>query len=96
MTATAHRPPIPYFGGKTRLAPLITATFPPHEHYVDPAGSTTSMPGYLTGYAELYQGWHVTRIDTTTGQGGTRQQRTEVLWSNRLPEQSLFDLEVSV
>jgi DNA adenine methylase len=46
-------------------------------------------------YAELYDGWYVTRIDTTTGQGGTRQQRTEVLWSNRLPEPSLFDLEAS-
>lgn len=44
-------------------------------------------------YADLYDGWHVTRIDTTTGQGGKRQQRTEVLWSNQLPEPSLFDLE---
>lgn len=46
-------------------------------------------------YAELYQGWHVTRIDTTTGQGGARQERTEVLWSNRAPEPTLFDLEAS-
>jgi len=41
-------------------------------------------------YAELYPGWHVTRIETTTGQGGTRQERTEVLWSNRLAEPTLF------
>ncbi|TKG57951.1 DNA adenine methylase [Prauserella endophytica] len=46
-------------------------------------------------YTDLYDGWHVTRIDTTTGQGGTRQDRTEVLWSNRTPEPSLFDLEAS-
>lgn len=36
-------------------------------------------------YAELYSGWHATRISTMTGQGGTRQERTEVLWSNREP-----------
>jgi DNA adenine methylase len=36
-------------------------------------------------YAELYDGWHVTRINTMTGQGGTRQDRTEVLWINREP-----------
>ncbi|MEV6879137.1 DNA adenine methylase [Amycolatopsis sp. NPDC051128] len=41
-------------------------------------------------YAELYPGWHVHRIETTTGQGGTRQERTEVLWSNRLAEPTLF------
>lgn len=46
-------------------------------------------------YTELYDGWHVTRIDTTTGQGGTRQERTEVLWSNRPPAATLFDLEAS-
>ncbi|PXY20345.1 DNA adenine methylase [Prauserella endophytica] len=43
-------------------------------------------------YADLYDGWHVTRIDTTTGQGGTRQERTEVLWSNRTPEPTLFEV----
>jgi DNA adenine methylase len=33
-------PPFAYFGGKTRLADRITATFPAHEHYVEPyAGS---------------------------------------------------------
>lgn len=51
-------------------------------------------------YAELFEGWHVARIKTMTGQGGTRQERTEVLWSNRatevdLTEASLFDLEAS-
>jgi DNA adenine methylase len=43
-------------------------------------------------YQELYAGWHVTRIPTTTGQGGSREDRTEVLWSNRAPEPALFDL----
>lgn len=42
-------------------------------------------------YEELYRGWHSTRIDTTTGQGGTRQKRTEVLWSNRAAAPTLFD-----
>jgi len=41
-------------------------------------------------YAEMYGGWHVSRIDTTTGQGGSRQERTEVLWSNRDTEHTLF------
>lgn len=36
-------------------------------------------------YNELYPGWHSTRIKTTTGQGGTRQNRTEVLWTNCEP-----------
>ncbi|MGI8308048.1 DNA adenine methylase [Saccharopolyspora hattusasensis] len=40
-------------------------------------------------YTELYDGWHVSRINTTTGQGGTRQERTEVLWSNREPLDTL-------
>jgi DNA adenine methylase len=53
----------------------------------------------LSGYAsplydELYAGWHVTRINTTTGQANTRGERTEVLWSNRLPQPTLFsDIE---
>jgi DNA adenine methylase len=38
-------------------------------------------------YADLYPGWHITRINTMTG---TRQQRTEVLWSNRVPQLHLF------
>lgn len=35
MTAEAT-PPMPYFGGKTTLAPRIAALFPSHEHYVEP------------------------------------------------------------
>jgi len=41
-------------------------------------------------YAELYAGWHVTRIETFSGQGNTHSGRTEVLWSNRLPQPTLF------
>jgi site-specific DNA-adenine methylase len=41
-------------------------------------------------YDELFQDWHSTRISTTTGQGGARQGRTEVLWSNRAPAADLF------
>jgi DNA adenine methylase len=32
----ALRPPMPYFGGKTLLAPWIVSMLPPHEHYVEP------------------------------------------------------------
>lgn len=30
------RPPVPYFGGKITLAPVIAALLPEHEHYVEP------------------------------------------------------------
>lgn len=43
-------------------------------------------------YDGLYADWHVTKINTATYQGGKRAARTEVLWSNRLPEPTLFDL----
>lgn len=34
------KPPMPYFGGKTRLAGQIAALLPEHEHYIEPfAGS---------------------------------------------------------
>lgn len=42
-------------------------------------------------YDELYAGWHVTRLASATGQGGTWGERTEVLWSNRAPAPTLFD-----
>lgn len=44
-------------------------------------------------YLELYDGWHTVRIPTTTGQGGTREERTEVLWCNRAPVPHLFSQE---
>lgn len=46
-------------------------------------------------YADLYRGWHVARINTSTSQGGTRQGRTEVVWSNRAPLDVLPFEEVS-
>jgi DNA adenine methylase len=34
------KPPVAYYGGKTRIAPRIAKLLPPHEHYVEPfAGS---------------------------------------------------------
>lgn len=52
----------------------------------------------LSGYAsplydELYAGWHTTRLDAATGQGGTWSPRSEVLWANRLPQPTLFSVE---
>ncbi len=41
-------------------------------------------------YDELYDGWHRTTFNATTGQGGTSAERTEVVWSNRLPQPTLF------
>lgn len=37
------KPPFPYFGGKQRLAAQIVATFPEHEHYVEPYGGGMSV-----------------------------------------------------
>lgn len=34
--ATKGRAPVPFFGGKSSLAPRIVALFPPHEVYVEP------------------------------------------------------------
>lgn len=36
-------------------------------------------------YAEIYDGWHVTRIATETGQATTNRGRVEVIWTNRPP-----------
>lgn len=44
-------------------------------------------------YDRLYADWDRVEIPTTTGQGGTRQGRTEVLWSNRpISAPSLFEV----
>jgi len=44
-------------------------------------------------YDDLYRGWDRHSIATSTGQGGTWESRTEVLWSNRpLGVQPTFDL----
>jgi len=52
------------------------------------------LSGYLSElYAELYAGWHRLDITVGTGQGGTWESRTEVLWSNRPlgNQRDLFD-----
>lgn len=37
------RPPIPYFGGKMRLADTLVGLMPPHEHYVEPYAGSLSV-----------------------------------------------------
>jgi DNA adenine methylase len=56
----------------------------------------------LSGYPsdlydlELYPGWHRTIFRTGTGQGADGwSNRIEVLWSNRAPQPTLFDGEVT-
>lgn len=54
------------------------------------------LSGYASPlYTKLYDGWHVTSTPTSTGQGGTWSERTEVLWSNRPFEQHLFSVGAS-
>ena len=52
------------------------------------------VSGYASPlYEQLYDGWDHVEIPTSTGQGGTRQDRTEVLWSNRsISDPQLFAL----
>lgn len=48
------------------------------------AAAAVIVSGYHSPqYAELYDGWHIHEIATGTGQGGSYDPRTEVLWSNR-------------
>lgn len=48
------------------------------------AQAAVVVSGYASPlYDRLYDGWDRVDIPTTTGQGGTRQARVEVLWSNR-------------
>jgi DNA adenine methylase len=56
--------------------------------------SAVVLSGYHSPlYDEIYRGWHVHEIATGTGQGGSYDPRTEVLWSNRPlgMQPSLFD-----
>jgi DNA adenine methylase len=44
-------------------------------------------------YDDLFDGWERIEFDTSTGQGGAWEARTEVLWSNRkIGGPDLFDL----
>lgn len=58
------------------------------------AAAAVVLSGYHSPlYDELYRGWHVHEIATGTGQGGSYDPRTEVLWSNRPlgSQPTLFD-----
>lgn len=43
MPTTVLRPPLVYYGGKQRLAPLIAGLLPSHRHYVEPFGGSLSV-----------------------------------------------------
>ena len=51
------------------------------------------MYGYASAlYDRLSDGWDRVEIPTTTGQGDARQDRVEMLWSNRtIGQPTLFD-----
>lgn len=88
----------PPYLGTTRCSGAYRHDMPAEEDHRELATAlqTCRAAVVLSGYdsplyAELYAGWHVTRINTRTGQGGNHQERTEVLWSNRTPTPTLFD-----
>lgn len=67
-----------------------------HEQLADAlraASAAVVVSGYDSPlYDRLYSVWDRVAIPTTTGQGGTRQDRVEVLWSNRpIAQPTLFD-----
>jgi len=39
----AVKPPVPYFGGKMKIAPYIAALLPAHNHYVEPYAGSLSV-----------------------------------------------------
>lgn len=61
-------PPFAYYGGKTRLAPMIAAALPDHTQYVEPY--VGSPP------AGVSQGCRCDRRSGTPGFGGPRQKWT--------------------
>lgn len=43
MTSGPLKPPAPYYGGKTRLAPWIVSLMAPHQRYIEPFMGTCSV-----------------------------------------------------
>lgn len=43
MTQSVCAPPIPFYGGKQRIADRIVAAFPAHDHYVEPFAGGLSV-----------------------------------------------------
>lgn len=64
-------------------------------HALRAARAAVVVSGYPSPlYERLYAGWDRVDIPTTTGQGGSRQDRVEVLWSNRpIADPQLFALD---
>jgi DNA adenine methylase len=90
----------PPYLGTTRSSRAYSVEMPTEGQHVDLAAALIEcraavvLSGYLSPlYDHLYAGWHRVEIPTATGQGGTWEDRTEVVWSNRpLGEPHLLDL----
>ena len=90
----------PYLGSTRRNRARYRHEMLDDDQHVALAEALSSVPAavVVSGYASplydrLYDGWDRVAIPTSTGQGGTRQDRTEVLWSNRaISDPQLFAL----
>jgi len=80
----------PPYLGSTRKSGRYKHDMPTDDQHTELAEALRSIPAavVVSGYAsplyeQLYDGWDRVEIPTTTGHGGTLQDRTAVLRSNR-------------
>lgn len=79
----------PYLGSTRSSGSYLHEMTSPSDHEdlaaaLSACKATVILSGYgSTLYDTLFDGWARVEFSTMTGQGGTNQARTEVLWSNR-------------
>jgi DNA adenine methylase len=89
----------PYLGTTRSSGSYLHEMATPGEHAeladaLHTVKATVVLSGYAsTLYDDLYAGWDRRQIQTATGQGGTWEDRTEIVWCNRrFADQGIFDM----